>query len=129
MLRNEHCETSDPRNPSKGPSVRSWATKNGLPPPQASEGVFTPRPGVSNEYVGAGSPPDSSGHPELSPSSNRMEAPPREKGPSWLERAYHASNLGNENNPLPASTPELVVNTDETSHRVKVRLLVPTDCS
>lgn len=50
-----------------------------------------------------------------------MEQTARGRGPSWLERAYHESTIGNENNPLPASTPELVVNTDDTSHRVKVQ--------
>jgi hypothetical protein len=38
-----------------------------------------------------------------------MELASREKGPSWLERAYHESTIGDDNTQLLAPTPDLVV--------------------
>lgn len=121
ILRNEHCETTDPRNPGKGPSVRTLAVKDGQDQSLFSEaGRSDPSTTVIRRNLGAGTPPESSGTSDLSPRSQGMGVTSRDKGPSWLERAYQENTAAHKNRQLPVSTPDLVVNTDETAHRVKV---------
>lgn len=121
ILRNEHCETTDPRNPGKGPSVRTIAAKEQSLHSEPTSGATRFEP--DNTFFGrdpeAGTPPESNGQSELSPQSQGMGAPARDNNPSWLERAYQENTATHENKQLSVATPDLVVNTDETSHRVK----------
>ncbi|ETS73250.1 hypothetical protein PFICI_14855 [Pestalotiopsis fici W106-1] len=120
ILRNEHCETTDPRNPGKGPSLRTLAVKDGQDQSLHLEtGRLEPNNTVVRTSPGAGTPPESSGNSDLSPRSQGMGVASRGKGPSWLERAYQENTASHENRQIPVSTPDLVVNTDETAHRVK----------
>ncbi|KAI1866764.1 hypothetical protein JX265_001137 [Neoarthrinium moseri] len=124
ILRNEDCQTTDPRNPTKGLSVRTWATKDGSGPGDWDRdrrmSHFGAGSQTSGTGPGAGTPPESS-LSDLSPRPHRRAsiAGGGEKGTSWQERAYRENTMGNGANPLPASTPDLVVNTDDTAYRVK----------
>lgn len=118
--RNEHCETSDPRDPDKGPAVRSLAAKSShaWQPPTPNGG------GGRRPSVNRARPENRPDALSSSPRETRGAAenqPPEEEGDlSWVSRAYQASAIENHGGSVSGTPPDVVINTDETTaHRVK----------
>ena len=112
VLRNEHCETSDPRDPEKGPTVRV-ATK-GAHAPEAWRPP-TPRSGSERHRRSV------DGSRASLPRETRDVAETEAEGDlSWVSRAYQASVIENQCESISGSTPDVVINTDDTTaQRVK----------
>lgn len=142
-LRDEDCETTDPRRPEAGQSVRKWATKDGLLPGQnpaathqnqayvpkhinnhnaasASHGSNsdTPMPAYRTPPVAA-SGLEAAGIPSAS-----HEQPSTLRTQSWVSKAYQHSmqeqdHHGHGKERIPEH-PDVVINTDEDeSYKIK----------
>ncbi|KAF4974423.1 hypothetical protein FZEAL_8666 [Fusarium zealandicum] len=107
VSRGDECETSDPRRPN-APAVRRWPAKN---PPGGAASIRR------HSTVSDRSSPSSL-------TSAQMEQPdasqsvPNCRNPTWIERAYKQSQDTPQDGPSNDS-PDVLVNTDDTSHRVK----------
>lgn len=114
VLRGDPCETFDPRHP-KGPAVRRWPTKDGSP----GQNGQVQRHGSVSEQSTASSL--MSTRPE--PPAPLLHSASSRNHPSWVERAYQ-ENQARQDDCMEEQTnesPDVVMNTDDTSHRVKVR--------
>ncbi|KAL2412561.1 hypothetical protein ABEF91_000879 [Exophiala dermatitidis] len=135
-LRDEDCETTDPRYPEKGPSVRRWATKDGLLPGQnpaathrnqaqipkhsqaesATASLDPDRrlsPTANSIPHGSGSVRTEASAPEENAIPSSADTNPPQGTMSWVSRGYQTSvnadggHVNNEDN-----EPDLVVNAD-----------------
>ncbi|KAM5364988.1 hypothetical protein ACJZ2D_011248 [Fusarium nematophilum] len=111
VLRGDSCETFDPRRPN-GPAVRRWPGKDG-----PSGGTrSTPR----HRSLSHHSSPHSVPSTQLEPSVALSQSVPKERHPSWIERAYHQSQATPDGGDGQTNdSPDVVMNTDDTSHRFK----------
>ncbi|KAI0485015.1 fungal-specific transcription factor domain-containing protein [Xylariaceae sp. FL0804] len=111
-LRGDMCETTDPRKPDTA-AVRKWATKDGRLPGDV----------MAHGYESSGHMLDSLGMSPSDGTSSQHESAggtPGTRPMSFLFRAYrdHA-NARPEHAAADISSPDIVMNTDESSHRVK----------
>lgn len=143
-LRDEECETTDPRDPSAGSTVRRWATKNGLLPGQNPAATHRNQASVpkhnntspgqqqpgSSGYGATNTPLDWHGWgttPGSAPISNADSGSADTHEPlrteSWVSKAYRQSTQdhGDNNGDAHDNThPDVVVNKDEDSQKIKV---------
>lgn len=129
VLRKEDCETSHPRHPWKGPSFRTLVNKNrhapidqnqSQPNPLEDTPIDNEIPACSNFSQEPSAAIRSPQQRSVSDAAVPIDDEPR----SWISRAYRdtaATDRANDDD-QDSSTPELVVNTDATPYRVKVRL-------
>ncbi|KAI1335072.1 fungal-specific transcription factor domain-containing protein [Xylariaceae sp. FL0016] len=110
-LRGDACETTDPRKPETA-AVRRWATKDGrLPGDVLGQGF---EPGQRRSSIGM-SPSDGT-----SSQQDSVGGMPAAKPISFLFRAFKdGAHARPENENADMSSPDIVFNTDESSHRVK----------
>lgn len=121
VVRNEHCETSDPRDPEGGLTVRSVAAKS------VHDRDAWRAPSLSGEgrrrQSGSGSRSEERTALRTFQTRLTAETQPRdaEGDIPWVSRAYQASIEENQCESLGGSTPDVVINTDDTAaYRVKV---------
>lgn len=122
VLRNEPCATSDPRAPDKGPTIRSVAAK-GAHVPGVRQPPTPNSQGCLQQSVDEGDPRNRSEAPR-NPQGTRDVAqtqPSDAEGDlSWVSRAYQESAMENQCESLSGSTPDVVINTDDTTaYKVK----------
>ncbi|KAH8881274.1 hypothetical protein GQ53DRAFT_888768 [Thozetella sp. PMI_491] len=124
-LRGDVCETTDPRKPEVA-AVRRWATKDGLLPNQISqshqdqEGKLASQQSSTAEHSGSFSTPP--GPAALNP--HLSHAHPTQRLISWATRAYKdakepEAEAAREAPEAEVNSPDMVVMTDSSSHRVK----------
>ncbi|KAF4454187.1 hypothetical protein F53441_3187 [Fusarium austroafricanum] len=114
VLRGDDCETFDPRRPN-GPAVRKWPHKSS----QGTSSTISPiqrRASIASQHSSPASLVGSASTP-LSRSGNK------ERNPSWIERAYQETqstpDSGTGTDVPSNDSPDVVMNTDESSHRIK----------
>ncbi|KAM6505989.1 hypothetical protein FSOLCH5_014166 [Fusarium solani] len=110
VLRGDDCETFDPRRPN-GPAVRRW-------PAKAPQGGTARRHSSISEH----SSPSSLMSVQHERAASLARSGPKERHPSWIERAYQESQTTPDHvtDGQTNDSPDVVMNTDDTSHRVKV---------
>ncbi|CAJ0543268.1 Ff.00g004930.m01.CDS01 [Fusarium sp. VM40] len=113
VLRGDECQTFDPRRPN-GPAVRKWPHKSSqsissLSPVQRRASI------ASQQSSPASLVSQHTATTPLSVSGNK------ERLPSWIERAYQETQSTPESGTDGQSndSPDVVMNTDESSHRIK----------
>ncbi|KAH8671720.1 fungal-specific transcription factor domain-containing protein [Xylariales sp. PMI_506] len=122
VLRNENCETTDLRHHGKGPgqATRTWATHDSLIPARrdSTERRYIPNIEADESHEDSSEP---SRHSRKRQASVELEGEESEGPLTWLSRAYQANVVDGNNHPesLEGSTPDVVVNTDDTAYRVK----------
>ncbi|KAJ9144566.1 3-hydroxybenzoate 6-hydroxylase 1 [Pleurostoma richardsiae] len=160
-LRDEECETTDPRYPEGGPTVRRWATKDGLLPGQnpaathrnqasvpkhsptvtatatvpsdrdravadrSHGGINAPRRWSTSASISAVMEASAQQRDAISASPASADSSAATVAMSWVSRGYHHSisvggggaSAGEDS--VNDANPDLVVNTDSSSHRVK----------
>ncbi|KAG9496044.1 hypothetical protein J7337_012618 [Fusarium musae] len=109
VLRGDECETFDPRRPN-GPAVRKW-------PHKSSQSISTISPIQRRASIATASQ-------QSSPASSILgsqHAGNKERNPSWIERAYQESQSTPDSGTdvHTNDSPDVVMNTDESSHRIK----------
>ncbi|RBQ68781.1 hypothetical protein FVER14953_08719 [Fusarium verticillioides] len=109
VLRGDECETFDPRRPN-GPAVRKW-------PHKSSQSISTISPIQRRASIATASQ-------QSSPASSivgSQHAGNKERNPSWIERAYQESQSTPDSGTdvHTNDSPDVVMNTDESSHRIK----------
>ncbi|KAG5797415.1 hypothetical protein H9Q69_003518 [Fusarium xylarioides] len=109
VLRGDECETFDPRRPN-GPAVRKW-------PHKSSQSISTISPVQRQASIATASQ-------QSSPASSivgSQHAGNKERNPSWIERAYQESQSTPDSGTdvHTNDSPDVVMNTDESSHRIK----------
>lgn len=125
VLRGDNCETSDPRRPD-GPAVRKWATRDGLFPGEHREhraGSISERSATSSMMSLQFDPTLANASESTQPAQQQQQNSPGGKQLTWVTRAY-MENTNTRDAPSADQmhdSPDVVVNTDESSHRVKVR--------
>ncbi|KAM0350522.1 hypothetical protein ACHAPU_003003 [Fusarium lateritium] len=109
VLRGDECQTFDPRRPN-GPAVRTW-------PHKGSQSISSLSPVQRRASIAS---------QHSSPASLAATTPLsviglKERHPSWIERAYQESQITPESGTDAQSndSPDVVMNTDESSHRIK----------
>ena len=125
VVRNEHCETSDPRDPEAGPTVRSVAAKS-VHDRDTWRGTSLNGEGRRRQSVNGRRSEDRNGAPRTpkTRSAGETQAQDAEGDLPWVSRAYQASIEENQCESLSGSTPDVVINTDDTAaYRVKVSSL------
>ncbi|KAK8063621.1 hypothetical protein PG996_008273 [Apiospora saccharicola] len=119
-LRGDVCQTTDPRKPEAVVS-RKWPTKTSRL--LAEQGLSIDATGGDGQQPLAAAGTSPRGETESVPDAVETEAPQTlSRIPiSFLTRAYHASTRerGVERSLEDAESPDIVVNTDESSHRIK----------
>ncbi|KAF5661410.1 STB5-like transcription factor [Fusarium heterosporum] len=114
VLRGDECQTFDPRRPN-GPAVRKW-------PHKGSQSISSLSPVQRRASIASqhSSPASliSSQHTTTTPLSVVGH---KDRNPSWIERAYQESQTTPESGTDAQSndSPDVVMNTDESSHRIK----------
>ncbi|KXJ86475.1 fungal-specific transcription factor domain-domain-containing protein, partial [Microdochium bolleyi] len=112
VQRNEHCETSDLRRPDHGPGVRTLAPAT----------TASPRLQREQSHAASSTPDSRSGRHESEPAALAAAGVKQPPEITWVQRAYHISTSGrhyDDGKSLHPSTPDIVVNTDDTAYRVK----------
>ncbi|KAJ4241075.1 hypothetical protein NW760_001364 [Fusarium oxysporum] len=109
VLRGDECETFDPRRPN-GPAVRKW-------PHKSSQSTSTISPIQRRASIATASQ-------QSSPASSivgSQHAGNKDRNPSWIERAYQESQSTPDSGTdvHTNDSPDVVMNTDESSHRIK----------
>ncbi|KAL6403615.1 hypothetical protein AUP68_12973 [Ilyonectria robusta] len=123
VLRGDNCETSDPRRPD-GPAVRKWATRDGLFPGEHREhraGSISERSATSSMMSLQFDPTLANASESTQPAQQQQQNSPGGKQLTWVTRAY-MENTNTRDAPSADQmhdSPDVVVNTDESSHRVK----------
>jgi hypothetical protein len=112
VLRGDECETFDPRRPN-GPAVRKW-------PHKSSQSTSTISPIQRRASIATASQ-------QSSPASSivgSQHAGNKDRNPSWIERAYQESQSTPDSGTdvHTNDSPDVVMNTDESSHRIKVSI-------
>ncbi|UPL00341.1 hypothetical protein LCI18_011275 [Fusarium solani-melongenae] len=109
VLRGDDCETFDPRRPN-GPAVRRW-------PAKAPQGEIARRHSSISEH----SSPSSLTSVQHDRAASLSRSGTKERHPSWIERAYQESQTTPDHvtDGQTNDSPDVVMNTDDTSHRVK----------
>ncbi|KAK8116751.1 uncharacterized protein PG998_005032 [Apiospora kogelbergensis] len=122
-IRGDVCQTTDPRKP-EAVVVRKWPAKTTRPP--AAEQGLSSSLAVDGHVQQQQTGTSARGEGESSIQDAGVGSPQALTTipVSFLTRAYHATTKergGGGNRPLEdAESPDIVVNTDESSHRVKV---------
>ncbi len=125
VVRNEHCETSDPRDPERGPTVRSVAAKS-VHDRDAWRGTSVGGESRRRQSVSGRRSEDRNGAPRTPQARGGGETQARDEEGDlpWVSRAYQVSIEENQCESLSGSTPDVVINTDDTAaYRVKVSSL------
>ncbi|KAK1992422.1 fungal-specific transcription factor domain-containing protein [Colletotrichum falcatum] len=111
ILRGDDCQTTNPRNPSQR-AVRTWAAKSGAN--RGGEGgspryrTTSPR---ARQYLSPAYDDGGGSEGEAAAASRKM---------SWVAQAYRANARDNQSpHEQPDLNPDMALNTDESSHRLK----------
>lgn len=115
VLRGDECTTFDPRRPN-AVAVRKWPHKS-----SQSTSTLSPverRASIVSQHSSPASLMGSQ-HTATTPLSASGN---KERVPSWIERAYQESQTSPESGTdgQTNDSPDVVMNTDESSHRIKV---------
>ncbi|KAF4967072.1 hypothetical protein FSARC_5364 [Fusarium sarcochroum] len=118
VLRGDECQTFDPRRPN-GPAVRKWPHKN--PQSIATLSPIQRRASTSQHS----SPSSIIGSHHRASSISLSHSGNKERNPSWIERAYQDTQVTPDDGTdgQTNDSPDVVMNTDESSHRIKVAFI------
>ncbi|KAJ4264577.1 hypothetical protein NW762_005781 [Fusarium torreyae] len=114
VLRGDECQTFDPRRPN-GPAVRKWPHKN--PQSTATLSPIQRRASTSQHS----SPSSIIGTHHRASSMSLPHGGNKDRNPSWIERAYQDTQVTPDDGTdgQTNDSPDVVMNTDESSHRIK----------
>ncbi|KAF4345093.1 STB5-transcription factor [Fusarium beomiforme] len=113
VLRGDECETFDPRRPN-GPAVRKWPHKSS----GSQSNMVSVSPMQRRASIATTSQHSS---PASIVGSQHSLSLGKERNPSWIERAYQEtqSTPDSGTDTQTNDSPDVVMNTDESSHRIK----------
>ena len=118
VLRGDECQTFDPRRPN-GPAVRKWPHKGSQSTSTLSS--VPRRASIASQH----SSPASLVGSQITASTPLSASGNKERPPSWIERAYQETTPESGTDGQTNDSPDVVMNTDESSHRIKVSLEGP----
>lgn len=118
VLRGDECQTFDPRRPN-GPAVRKWPHKGSQSTSTLSS--IPRRASIASQH----SSPASLVGSQITASTPLSASGNKERPPSWIERAYKETTPESGTDGQTNDSPDVVMNTDESSHRIKVSFEVP----
>ncbi|RBR20905.1 uncharacterized protein FIESC28_05057 [Fusarium coffeatum] len=112
VLRGDECQTFDPRRPN-GPAVRKWPHKGSQSTSTLSS--VPRRASIASQH----SSPASLVGSQITASTPLSASGNKERPPSWIERAYQETTPESGTDGQTNDSPDVVMNTDESSHRIK----------
>lgn len=114
VLRGDECQTFDPRRPN-GPAVRKW-------PHKSSQSISSLSPVQRRASIASQQSSPASLVSQHTATTPLSVSGSKERLPSWIERAYQETQSTPESGTDGQSndSPDVVMNTDESSHRIKV---------